>query len=111
LVKALTAKQLAALARSGRVTLAVSGPAGARVSVRFTTMLGGRRTTVGNARGVLKPGGAPNALAVRLSPAARSRLARAGRLRLRIVVQLSGAKTVRATSVTLQVPTKTRGTR
>jgi hypothetical protein len=85
-VAVISARQRAALTRSGRLRLAISATAPGAISAVATAVLHGKRTRIASARGVLaKPG--KLILALQLSRAARARLARMGRLAIRIEVR------------------------
>ncbi len=94
-VAAISARQRAALARSGRLRLTISATAPGAISAVATAVLRGKRARVASAQGVLaKPG--KLILTLQLSSAARARLARVGRLAIRIEVRYarSGATKV-----------------
>jgi hypothetical protein len=85
-VAVISARQRAALTRRGRLRLAISATAPGAISAVATAVLHGKRTRIASARGVLaKPG--KLILTLQLSRAARARLARVGRLAIRIEVR------------------------
>lgn len=97
----LSASATRALARRGRVGIAVAGAEGDRVRVRAVAKVGGKARTVGSATKRLKAGS--NRVTLRLSKAARARLSSKRRLAVTLVVS-GGEYTARRVTVTLRLP-------
>lgn len=86
--------------RTGRLSLRVNVRGGGTVVARVRAQIGRRSRIVASARRTVRGTDRTTArLSLRLNAAARRKLDRNGRLRLRVAVTLSGARTVRTTLV------------
>jgi hypothetical protein len=106
-VARVTAAQVRALARSGRVTLHVRLSAAGRVTAVASAQIGARTREVARASRTF--GGAVSAgVPLRLSALARRELRRRGRLTVRIKVTVTGAAAARVTTLHLRAGATTR---
>jgi DNA-binding beta-propeller fold protein YncE len=102
-VAKVTARQRAALARTGRLTLVVHVQGVARFSAIATARLGRHVHTVARASKVAHRAGTVR-LVLRLSRAARAQLVRAGTLRVSIVVGSSRSRVKKRLALVLRAP-------
>jgi DNA-binding beta-propeller fold protein YncE len=100
-VRAISARQRALLARTGRGGLRVRVNRAGRVSLTARIRQGGRSRVVARSSAVARGRGVVT-VRLRLSPMARNRLSRTGGLRVRIAVRFSGARESRALTLNLR---------
>ncbi|MGN6189912.1 MAG: fibronectin type III domain-containing protein [Conexibacter sp.] len=106
-IAAITAKQRALFARTGRLRLRVHVNRGGVVTATVRAKLGGRSRVVAHARVRARAAGTVT-LRLRLSSAARHRLSAGGTLRVSLVVRFSNASIGRRLTLTL-VPATANG--
>jgi hypothetical protein len=99
-IKAVTAKQRSALAKTGKVTLTVAASEAGVLSAKGTASLNKKTKTVAGATKSLKGAGLVG-LKLTLSKAARAQLAKAGKLTVKVAVSYS--RVAEAHSVTLKL--------
>jgi len=103
-----TAAQRARLARTGRLRLSLRVSRPGRISAFAQTLLGGRIRSVGHASVVMRAAGRTT-LTLRLTHAARARLAASGRLRLVVAIRFSRAPTSRRLVLVLRTGSHAHG--
>jgi hypothetical protein len=102
-----------ALARTGRLTLKVSGPAGSTVRAKATAEIDGKTVLIGSATRRITAGGT-GAIQLRISKAARRQLAAAGKLVVRVAVtdsRLGGSRSTTLKLTAVRPPGQNKGGR
>jgi hypothetical protein len=106
-VRRVSAAQIKALARTGRISLTVTANAAGTVTVSGSATVRGRSVAVAAGRGILS-GPGKTMVGVRLSKKARAQLAARGRLTVKVAVRHSRVALDRSVTLRL-VSTKAKG--
>jgi hypothetical protein len=97
------ASAVSKFARTGRLTLRVTGPGGDILMVRARTRIGGKTKAIGSSSHRLASAGTAS-IPLQISKAARQQLAEMGKLVVKIVVTDAGAGTSRSLTLRLMSP-------